>query len=246
MDWVSAGITPEQAEYMAARKLTREEVAAAFHVPLPMVGILEHATFSNIKEQHQQLYQDCLGPWLTMIQEELALQLVPDFDDSGRLYIEFNMAEKLKGSFEEQATQLQTAVGGPWLTRNEARARQNLPAIDGGDDLITPLNVITGGQASPTDSAPKSDAVLRLAAFLARQGGVIKSRIGAGKDWGDGFASGRWDQELVRDLGCDEQTAALINGETDTLLADGAAFDAVFGPARAAQLADHHKGGIRC
>jgi hypothetical protein len=40
-------------------------------------------------------------------------------------------------------------VGAPWLTRNEARARQNLPHIDGADELIVPLNVIEGGQSSP-------------------------------------------------------------------------------------------------
>lgn len=171
MKFVPSGVTPQQAEYVSARKLTREEVAAAYHVPLPMVGILDHATFSNIKEQHQQLYQDCLGPWLTMIQEELALQLIPDFEDSS-LYVEFNLAEKMKGSFEDQAAQLQTAVGGPWLTRNEARARQNLPQIAGGDELIVPLNVITGGQASPTDSAPKSGA------DLAQIQAAIRAAIG--------------------------------------------------------------------
>lgn len=174
MTFASGGITPQQAEYISARKLTREEVASAYHVPLPMVGILDHATFSNIKEQHQQLYQDCLGPWLTMIQEELALQLVPDFDTSGELYFEFNMAEKMKGTFEEQASVLSTSTGGPWMTRNEARARQNLPAIDGGDELITPLNVLVGGQASPTDSAPKSTpdaAMLREAIRSAITGG---------------------------------------------------------------------------
>ncbi len=173
MKFVASGINPKDAEYVAARKLSREEVAAAYHVPLPMVGILEHATFSNIKEQHQQLYQDCLGPWLVMIQEELALQLVPDFDSSGDLYFEFNLAEKMRGTFEEQAAVLQTSVGGPWMTRNEARGRVNLPHIDGGDELIVPLNVITGGQASPSDSAPKSgDDLARIqAAIRAAIGG---------------------------------------------------------------------------
>jgi HK97 family phage portal protein len=154
MKFVPGGITPAQAQYLETRKLTREEVAAAFHIPLPMVGILDHATFSNIEEQHKNLYQDTLGPWLEMIQQEIGLQLVPDFDSSGKVYVEFNLAEKMKGSFEEQATSLQTAVGAPWLTRNEARARQNLPQVDGGDELVTPLNVLVGGQASPTDSAP--------------------------------------------------------------------------------------------
>jgi hypothetical protein len=155
MEYEQIALDPSKAQYIEARKLTREEVAAAYHIPLPMVGILDHATFSNIKEQHQQLYQDTLGPWLTMIQEEIALQLIPDLPDSEDVYVEFNLQEKLRGSFEEQASQLQTAVGAPWLLRNEARARMNLPAIDGGDELITPLNVLVGDMASPTDTAPE-------------------------------------------------------------------------------------------
>ncbi|MFF5703403.1 phage portal protein [Streptomyces sp. NPDC012794] len=154
MEYEQLALDPSKAQYIEARKLTREEVAAAYHIPLPMVGILDHATFSNIREQHQQLYQDTLGPWLTMIQEEIGLQLIPDLADSDDVYVEFNLQEKLRGSFEEQAAQLQTAVGAPWLLRNEARARMNLPAIDGGDDLITPMNVLVGGMASPTDTAP--------------------------------------------------------------------------------------------
>jgi phage portal protein BeeE len=58
------------------RMLTREGARAPSH-PLPMVGILEHATFSNIKEQHKQLYADCSPrgrPW----SKRYELQLVSD------------------------------------------------------------------------------------------------------------------------------------------------------------------------
>lgn len=155
MTFKPIAFSSKDSEYLAGRKLTREEVARAYHVPLPMVGILEHATFSNIKEQHRQLYQDCLGPMLVQIEEELELQLVPEFEDVAGVYLEFNIAEKMKGSFEEQAAALSTSVGRPWLTADEARARQNLPSM-GGDaaELVTPLNVLVGGQASPRDTAP--------------------------------------------------------------------------------------------
>lgn len=238
MEFVGGGITPAQAQYLETRKLTREEVAAAFHIPLPMVGILDHATFSNIKEQHQNLYQDTLGPWLEMIQQEIGLQLIPDFDDSGKVYVEFNLADKMKGSFEEQATSLQTAVGAPWLTRNEARGRQNLPRVEGGDELVTPLNVLTGGQASPTDSAPKAiriapsakgfaSALARKAGttdaqreqiqrvlkrFLDRQGKAVLSALGSGGDWWD---AKRWDAELADDLTRVSHAVAAIVGKAE-------------------------------
>ena len=155
MEWKQVEFNAQESEYIAGRKLTQEECARAFHIPLPMVGILEHATFSNIREQHKHLYQDSLGPWLSMIEEELALQLLPAFPDSAGVYVEFNIQEKLQGAFEEQVTAMQSAVGRPWMTADEARARFNMPSL-GGDagELVTPLNVLVGGQASPQDSAP--------------------------------------------------------------------------------------------
>ena len=160
MTWKPASFNAQESEYLAGRKLTREECARAFHIPLPMVGILDHATFSNIKEQHKNLYQDCLGPWLRMIEEEIELQLLPEFGDTAGVYCEFNIAEKLTGSFEEQMTALQAAVGRPWMSPDEARARMNMPSMGGEAAMLgTPLNVMVGDQPTeptPTDTAPKA------------------------------------------------------------------------------------------
>ncbi|HXO85943.1 MAG TPA: phage portal protein, partial [Gemmatimonadales bacterium] len=214
-------------EYLGARKLTREECAAAYHVPLPMVGILEHATFSNIKEQHKQLYQDCLGPWLTMLEEELELQLLPEFDDldADTVYLEFNIAEKLKGSFEEQASSLSQAVGRPYMTANEARGRLNLPRHTNptADDLA---DVAPGqGQAfSSTDRQRSAAATLRTAleAFIPRQ--VV--RLTKDARAGVAFNHARWTNELAADIrtvdaafssawGEDaDRVASIINSET--------------------------------
>jgi HK97 family phage portal protein len=227
MTFSPASQTAEQLQYVQARKLTREEVAAAYFIPPPMVGILDQATFSNITEQHKMLYQDTLGPWLTMITEELGLQLLPDLAEPD-VYVEFNLAEKLRGSFEEQAQAASTATGRPWMTANEQRARFNLPAVDGGDDLVVPLNVLVGGQANPRDSAPEPGAASLtrppsskgfsaalakgrapgthedkhtqvLGDFFARQAKAVKSRLGAkaDEDWWD---EPRWNRELGADL----------------------------------------------
>lgn len=158
MSWKQVEFNAQESEYLGGRKLTREECARAYHIPLPMVGILDHATFSNIKEQHKQLYQDSLGPWLAMIEDDINLQLVSDFADTDDVYVEFNIAEKMQGSFEEQTEAMQMAVGRPWMTPNEARARLNMPSLAGdADKLATPLNVLIGGQAMGSE-APAQDA----------------------------------------------------------------------------------------
>lgn len=157
MDFVPASMTPKDLQYVESRKLAREEVAAAYHIPPPMLGLLENATFSNITQQHRMLYQDTLGPWLSMIQDELVLQLVPDFTDSEDVYVEFNLAEKLRGDFEQRQAAIVASVGGPYRTVNEGRALDNLPPVEGGDELIRPLNVTQPGDQNPipADDTPQ-------------------------------------------------------------------------------------------
>lgn len=166
MTWKAGTFSADQSQYLEGRKLTREEVARAYHVPLPMVGILDHATFSNITEQHKNLYQDTLGPWLAMMEQEIALQMLPWFTEEEQrdVYVEFNIQEKLQGSFEEQVKTFQSAVGRPYMTPAEARARLNFPRLDDptADQLAIPLNVLIGGQASPQDSAPPADGAPKL------------------------------------------------------------------------------------
>jgi HK97 family phage portal protein len=142
-------------EATAMRAANIEDVARVYQIPAPMVGILAHATYSNIREQHKHLYQDCLGPICSQLEDAIALSLLSEYDDSATLYLEFNIAEKLKGSFEEQARALQVLVGRPVMTPNEGRARLNLPTIAGGDELVTPLNmtIATDAPTPPPDEA---------------------------------------------------------------------------------------------
>lgn len=142
----------KEAQYAETKQLSREDVAAAFHVNPSLIWHTTTQTYASAKDNARALYADCLGPTLQMLQQRINSFLLPMIGADPNTYVEFDLTEKLKGSFEERASILQSAVGGPWLTRNEARADNNLPPVEGGDDLIVPLNVVVGGQASPQDT----------------------------------------------------------------------------------------------
>lgn len=142
----------KEAQYAETKQLSREDVAAAYHVNPSLIWHTTTQTYASAKDNARALYADCLGPLLQMLQQRINSFLLPMVGADPDLYVEFDLTEKLKGSFEERASILQSAVGGPWMTRNEARADSNMPPIDGGDELIVPLNVVEGGQASPQDT----------------------------------------------------------------------------------------------
>lgn len=142
----------KEQQWYESVKLSRESVAAAYHVNPALIWHTDAQTYASSKDNARALYAECLGPVIQMLQQRINSFLLPSIGADPRTYVEFDLTEKLKGSFEERASIIQSAVGGPWMTRNEARADNNLPPIEGGDAMITPLNVLIGGQASPQDT----------------------------------------------------------------------------------------------
>lgn len=144
------------AQYVESRKLSREEAAAAYHVDPIWVGIAGAGlSFSSVVERHKALYQDTLGPWAVMLEQDLTAQALPIFEEDperlARLYAKLNIAEKLRGSVEDMADSLTKLTGRPVLEVNEARALIDRNDIDGGDGLAVPLNlsVVGGDQPAP-------------------------------------------------------------------------------------------------
>lgn len=232
--------TPRDSKDLEGRQLTAIEVAAAFHIAPELVGARE-GTFSNIDAFRQMMFGPSLGPYIDAWQGALNAQLVPMFSGDREVYVEANVESKLRGSFIEQARIMQSATGGPWLTRNEARALQNRSPLDGADELIVPMNVTEGGQASPNDSGSQNQnageaTVKALETFLRRQGAVVMSSLGS-KDKGQWWDAKRWNAELASDLSLSTTDAGRINAETKALVEASADPLGVFGLARARNLA---------
>ena len=139
-------------EWAQSVKLSREDVAAAYRVNPSLIWHSETQTYASAKDNARALYSDCMGPDITMIQQRINAFILPMIGaDSFNTYVEFDLEEKLKGSFEEQAGIISTATGRPWMTVDEARALRNLPKLPNrqGEGLVIPLNVEVSGQANP-------------------------------------------------------------------------------------------------
>lgn len=147
VDWKPMSHTLIDSEVVETRKLNREEVAAAYDMPPPVIGILDKATFSNISEQHVMLYQDTMGAWVEMLEETLLEQLVYPERLMENQYVKFNLNAVLRGAMKERFEGLRMA---DWLTPNQKRELEDLDQIDDprANMLWMPLNMMPIGEGA--------------------------------------------------------------------------------------------------
>ena len=156
----SVGIAPEDAQFLETRKYQRSEIAGLFRVPPHLIGDLERATFSNIEHQDISYLQRSLLPWLTRIEQGMNNRLLTAGERS-RYLIEHDTGGFMRGDTKSRYEAYAIGITNGIITRNEARVRENLNPIAGGDELLQPLNMTTvGDQDAQTE--PDGKRAFRL------------------------------------------------------------------------------------
>lgn len=149
-------VQPDVASASTVRTLTDIEVAGYFGVPPELLGMRD-ANYGGYAALRRDLYTRVLGPLIGRIEDALNAEIVPALAGGDRsVYGVLDRTEAQDGTLLERVQALQTATGGPVMTRAEARERLDLPYLEGTEDLIVPLNVFQGGQASPSDSGSQN------------------------------------------------------------------------------------------
>jgi HK97 family phage portal protein len=142
---------------LEASEKIRISVANAFHISPENLGF-RSGTNSNVSAFKEQLWNVELMPYIVAFEQALNHALPLSVPGSEGLYIEANIDAKLRGTLETQYAAFSTASGRPFLSTNDVRTMLNKPKVDGGDDIITPLNVTTGNQPSPQDGGRTQNA----------------------------------------------------------------------------------------
>lgn len=149
-------VLPDLSSASEVRTLTDIEVAGYFGVPPELLGMRE-ANYGGYAALRRDLYTRVLGPLIGRIEDALNAEIVPTLAGGDTaVYGVLDRTEAQDGTLLERVQALQSATGGPVMTRAEARERLDLPYLEGTEELIVPLNVIQGGQASPADSGSQN------------------------------------------------------------------------------------------
>ena len=154
LKWQSISITPEESQFLETRRFQRSEIAMWFGVPPHMIGDTDKSTSwgSGIDAQKNGFVTFTLEPWVNCIEEALGMLLPRG------LQAKFDLEAILRGDPVAQWTGLQIGVQNGIISINEARARVNLPPIEGGDTHLQPMNFVPLGYVPPEPPASNSQA----------------------------------------------------------------------------------------
>jgi HK97 family phage portal protein len=121
-------MTLEDAEWIAARKFSVEEVARLFRVPPTIIGDLTHGNFSNSVEMTRMFVTLTLRRHLLMWEQSIAKQLLTP---AGRAKYkpEHSVEGLLRGDAKNRADFYKSGIEAGWLLPAEARKLENLPEI---------------------------------------------------------------------------------------------------------------------
>jgi HK97 family phage portal protein len=153
-DWQSITQNADQSQIIELAKLSREEIAAVFHVPPPIIGILDRAIMSNVRELREQYVRDVVGPHASTFEDALMSQLVMPNPAWSNLFVEFDLSEPLRPDLEAQAKAMETLER--TFTTNERRRLVNLPDLDfaEADTVVVPSGNGFMGITPPAPPAP--------------------------------------------------------------------------------------------
>lgn len=140
MEWKPLGMTSVDAEFLATRRFSVEEIARFFRMPLHMIGQLDKSTNNNIAHQGLEYYTNTLSGYLERI--EAAFENAFDFANNDYM-IEFDVWALMRLDLGALTTALATAKQAGLVDTNEAREKLGWNAREGHDELLQPLNMGT-------------------------------------------------------------------------------------------------------
>ncbi|MFB9952196.1 phage portal protein [Rhizobium puerariae] len=132
--WTPITFSSVDAQTLELRKNQVIDVLRFFGISPTLAGELADASLNNSESLGKQYLAFTLGPWLSAWVDAISVPLI-DPEDRTSVYVEFETAAVTSGDFKSVSEGLKNLAGGPVLTPNDARARLNLPRIDGGDKL---------------------------------------------------------------------------------------------------------------
>jgi HK97 family phage portal protein len=116
-EWQAISVSPEDAEVLASRRFSVEELCRLYQVPPPIIQDYTHNTFTNAQQAALWFAQFTLGPWVRKIEAEFQRSIFTD----PAMMLEIDLSGLMRGDYAARWAAHAIAVQNDILDRNEVR-----------------------------------------------------------------------------------------------------------------------------
>jgi HK97 family phage portal protein len=138
-------------ELLASRKFDREQLAAIYRVPPAKLQMMEYGVKANGEQQAIDYLTDCLLHWAGLFEDQLALTVLTEAERRAGFFLRHDFGALLRPTTKERYEALNKAVGGPFMTPNEARSIDGRGPLPDGDTLNPAPNMTRTDQPKQGD-----------------------------------------------------------------------------------------------
>ena len=159
-EWQPLTIPPDQLQFLESREWEVCELARMYGIPPHLIGDESKSTSwgTGIEQQNIGFVAYTIAGWTSRFEQRVTREIV---NTRGQVAT-FDLDELMKGSTNERFTAYASGIQWGWITRNEVRAKEDMPPLPGLDKPLQPLNMapndVTAGQPQAGMTAPNSDA----------------------------------------------------------------------------------------
>lgn len=123
-------------QFFEVKQYTALQIASAFGIKPYQIGDYTKSSYASAEAQQLSFYVDTLLYIIKQYEEELTYKLLSEQEIADGYHFKFNVAVILRADLQTQINTLSTAVSNFIYTPNEARAKLDLEAKEGGDQLL--------------------------------------------------------------------------------------------------------------
>jgi HK97 family phage portal protein len=138
VSWEQISMSADDAQLLQSRAWSVEEVCRWFGVPPILIGHSKDTTAwgTGIEQLMLGFVKFTLMPYLRRIEQAIGKQLLTPAERAQGHFAEFNLEGLLRGDSKARAAfyQIMTQIG--VMSRNECRKKENLPPVEGGDEIL--------------------------------------------------------------------------------------------------------------
>jgi HK97 family phage portal protein len=156
--WVKTSVDPDEAQMLGSREMSVEDVCRAFKIPLAMLQSSKPGSqaYASREQDAIQFTQLTLMPYITAIESHLSRLLPPG------TYLRINVDGMLRAILTERFSAYSVGSQAGFLSINDIRRLEDMPAVDGGDVYRVPLANVNLDAADLTEQQMKVAQAVQL------------------------------------------------------------------------------------